>query len=135
MVTPEFLKILVVDDQAVVQKIVYRLLKNIGIGSITQAVDGLEAAQLLATEKFDAVVCDRHMEGMDGIDLFKTMSTLPQSQQAPFIMLTGDDSEKAIKEARNAGIRWFLKKPCSSASLKRALEKSLGTFSEPFQSA
>lgn len=132
-VVPELLNLLIVDDQASIRTIVRRLLNQIGIYSVKEAVDGIDALRLMGAHNFDAVICDRNIAIMDGIEFFQRMKTFPLHNQKPFIMLSSDVSERAITEARRAGIKLFLKKPCSSNTLKNTLEKALGSFTDPYE--
>ena len=85
------LKVLVVDDNAHMRKLVVTILQAFGCSNILQAEGGEKAWALLREANPDVVVLDWMMEGMSGLDLVKLVRTDPQSPNpfVPVIMLTG----------------------------------------------
>ena len=64
------LSVLVIDDQRTMRLIVRQLLRQVGVSRAAEAADGREAIEKLAERQIetpDLVICDLHMEGMDGM--------------------------------------------------------------------
>ncbi len=65
------IRVLVVDDQRTMRQIVRRLLSQIGVRDVDDAEDGevaLEKLRSPTADKPDIVICDLHMDKMDGMD-------------------------------------------------------------------
>ena len=96
------LKILVVDDNAHMRKLVIAILEAFGVHQVTEAADGERAWNLLREVGPDIILLDWVMEGMSGIDLVKRIRNRPQSPNpfVPVIMLTGYTSTDRGRGAR-----------------------------------
>jgi two-component system sensor histidine kinase RpfC len=95
-------------------------------------VDGGEAA-LLALEKdrFDAVIIDKNMPDMGGVDVYQAYC-FAHDGVAPveFAILTADATEEAKTSCEAAGIKHFLTKPVSLVRLTEILSDMCGATSE-----
>ncbi|MBW1852365.1 MAG: response regulator [Deltaproteobacteria bacterium] len=60
--------ILVVDDDPQIRKLVGEILRAVGY-PCEEATDGFEALELIRKERFDIVLCDIRMPGMDGLEV------------------------------------------------------------------
>ena len=111
----ERLKLLVVDDNVHMRKLVTTILHAFGVVQIQEADSGDSAWTTLREANPDVVVLDWVMEGMSGIELVKMIRTSPASPNAfvPVIMLTGHTSTEHVRDARDAGINEFIAKPVS----------------------
>ena len=67
-----------------------------------------EALDILNKTRFDAIVSDYLMSGMDGIDLLREVRD--NEKGIPFIILTGKGDEEIAMEALNAGADYYFKK-------------------------
>ncbi len=117
------LNVLVVDDSAVIRKVVIRALTQTGIslGEVQQAADGNEALVILRSSKVDLVLSDINMPNMDGIELLQTMQKEALLQVIPVIMITTEGSQKQVLRAIAAGARGYLCKPFSAEQIKACL--------------
>lgn len=113
------LKILVVDDNVHMRKLVATILGGFGCTHIAEAADGQRALALLREFNPDVVILDWMMDGMSGIDVTKAIRTAPSSPNpyVPVIMLTGYSSFDRVQAARDAGVNEFLAKPVSVKAL------------------
>ena len=104
------IKILVVDDNLVVLKLLRHLLESEDYLVIT-AENGVEAFQLATTENPDIIVTDYEMPEMDGVMLIKELKGQIATHFIPVMMLTARDEEESELEGLNAGADDYLTKP------------------------
>lgn len=98
-------KVLVVDDDQFLQDIICEKLEKAGI-ACTKAYDGYEAIEAINKEKFDLILLDLIMPGMDGITVTKKLKSQEETKAIPILILTNlsDDSiVSKIKEFGGAG--------------------------------
>ena len=109
------LKILIVDDNPHMRRLVSTVLDGFGVKQIYEATNSNEAWAHLRERSPDIVILDWIMEGKNGIELTKTIRTSSTSPNpfVPIIMLTGHTHIDRVREARDAGVNEFLAKPVS----------------------
>jgi CheY-like chemotaxis protein len=79
-----------------------------------RARDGQEALDMLQKQRFDVVLMDVHMPGMDGYAAIRGMrewETQTGSARTPIVVLSSDDVEMQRKSAAQCGCSGFLRKP------------------------
>ena len=103
-------KILVVDDNLVVLKLLRHLLESEDYLVIT-AENGVEALKLASTESPDIIVTDYEMPEMDGVMLIKKLKKKANTRSIPIMMLTAKDEEESELEGLDAGADDYLTKP------------------------
>jgi putative two-component system response regulator len=112
-------RILVVDDEPPIRKLLARILERAGF-EVVVASDGLEA---LETVKSDAslrlVVSDLRMPNCSGLEFVKRAIN-EYKRDFEFILLTGDGDKTDAVTALRLGVREFLDKPIERADLERA---------------
>jgi len=109
------LKILVVDDNQHMRKLVVTILQAFGTNQIFEASNGEHAWVALREANPDVILLDWQMEGMNGLDFARKVRTSPDSPNpfVPIIMLTGHSHVDHVRQARDAGVNEFLAKPVS----------------------
>ncbi|MBY0553322.1 response regulator [bacterium] len=122
-------KFLIVDDFGTMRKIVKKALTDLGYGNSVEAVDGLNAYQLLVEhaksgEPFDFVISDWNMPNMLGIELLKKCRSEDPFKNLPFMLVTAESEQSQILEAAKAGVTDYVIKPFSPAMLKSKLENA-----------
>ena len=117
------LKILVVDDNVHMRKLVVTILQAFGVIQIFEAESGERAWAILRESNPDVVVLDWMMEGLSGLDVVKMIRTDPQTPNpfVPVIMLTGHTHIDRVRQARDAGINEFIAKPVSVKTMMSRL--------------
>jgi len=121
------LDVLVVDDIAAVRKILAQILRNLGVeGRIDAAGDGLEAWEMMQTNKYDVIICDIRMPRMNGLELKRLLRATPRFAELPFLMITGEVSEEMMALAVESKWDGYLLKPFPSAGLAKQILKLLG---------
>jgi len=118
------LRVLIVDDEASVRKVMAAVLAQLGFICET-ASSGEEAIRILETHRVDAVISDLQMPGISGMELLaKVRQSYPQMI---FLMVTGVDDIRVGIQAMRQGADDYLVKPLQVdanivlASLTRAL--------------
>ena len=112
-------RILFVDDEQNILDGLRRMLRSLrNEYEMHFACSGREALEIMATLRFDVVVSDMRMPGMDGAELLGTLQK--QYPHTIRIMLTGQADEESI--LRTVGVvHQFLAKPCDPEILKMVL--------------
>jgi two-component system chemotaxis response regulator CheY len=119
------MKILVVDDFSTMRRIIKNLLRDLGFNNTDEADDGLTALPMLKTGKYDLLVTDWNMPGMQGIDLLKAVRADADEglKNIPVLMVTAEQKKEQIVEAAQAGVNGYIVKPFTALILKEKLEK------------
>jgi two-component system chemotaxis response regulator CheY len=117
------LKILVVDDNVHMRKLVTTILHAFGVVQIYEADSGQRAWAILCESNPDVVVLDWVMEGMSGLDLTQMIRSNPAAPNpfVPVIMLSGYTSIDYVRQARDGGINEFIAKPVSVKTMMSRL--------------
>lgn len=119
------LNILVCEDEATNQKIIMRLLSLPG-HQVEIAENSDEMLDALERSKFDLVITDLNMAGMNGADAMKLYKfTNPTDTNTRFILFTADATPGARQIAAEAGFDAFLTKPIEAATLFNTIENIL----------
>ncbi len=103
-------KILVVDDNAIILKLLRHLLESEGF-LVVSAENGLEALKMASMERPDLIVTDFLMPKMDGVTLIKKLKSQMATRFIPIIMLTAKDEVESEVEVIDAGADDYLTKP------------------------
>jgi len=105
----ESMKILVVDDEALIRDMIKRGLSQMGGFSVEVAQSGPEAIEKMEKDVFDLVLTDLKMPEMDGLELLKTIKgTRPEIM---VIMMTAHGSIETAVEAMKIGANDYITKP------------------------
>ncbi len=119
------LRILVVDDEPDILKIIKAMVEPMGFEVLTFA-DGREAAQRSTTEKFDGVIVDAQMPNLNGFDLVQHLRASPLNSGVPIVMLTGSNDIETMRKGFQVGITFFLNKPISQGRLSALMNAMRG---------
>ncbi len=117
-------KVLVADDEPDIRRIVGIFLRRVG-HEIVEAGDGLSAMTLMETLRPDAAVLDVMMPGMTGIELTRTIRSLPHLAPTPIIMLSARTLPHEVEEGMKCGANMYLSKPFSPSTLIAAVNRIL----------
>jgi CheY-like chemotaxis protein len=102
------LRILLVDDEPALLRLMARALKAAGIETLS-ARSGREALGLLRTQSLDAMITDIGMPELDGMTLLR--ATRQVAPELPVIVITGDTTEATAERAGQLGAVALLLKP------------------------
>jgi adenylate cyclase len=116
--------ILVAEDDAVARATLVKGLEQEG-HRVTTAVDGRRALELLGTERFDAVLLDIVMPGVDGFEVLSQMKADPQVRHLPVIVVTAVDDVASAIRCIEMGADDYLTKPFDPVLLRARLNAGL----------
>ncbi len=122
-------RILVVDDDELVLAALVELFSPKGWEVIT-APGGPQALEKFEKNRFDLLIIDIIMPGMDGYQLCQKLRTMEGYTEIPIIMLTAKSIEEDQKRGLKAGADLFLPKPISPQRLIDLIETTLEGGSE-----
>ncbi len=117
-------KVMVVDDNSMNLFVVKKLLEKTKVQVVT-CMNGEQCLNLAKVDKYDIILLDHMMPGMDGIETLKNLKTMDdnQNKNTPVIALTAN----AILGAREAYLREgfddYLSKPIDGMHLEELLQK------------
>lgn len=123
MSTTEYEKpaILAVDDSRLMQDLIRQELED--KYQVWVAGNATDALALLYREPIVVVLLDVAMPGVDGLELCRSLRSLPQFQQLPIIMITSRDSTFDKVQGRMAGATEYLVKPIEAEHLRQTVDK------------
>jgi DNA-binding response OmpR family regulator len=115
----ETLKVLLVDDDPHMRKVVRTMLAAIGIRQVYEASDGLAGLEAIRALTPDLVLVDWEMPMLDGaqfIRMVRSPGDFPYPD-VPIIILTGHGDRWRVVEAAKVGAHEYLLKPVSTKAL------------------
>jgi CheY-like chemotaxis protein len=114
--------VLIVDDDAAMRELlVYLLARAYVDATVTEAANGAEGLRAALAQRPDLVISDYHMPVMDGMELVRTLRS--QGATMPILMLSSEPS--IAKAAQQAGASAFLAKPLAIRSFSQFLHSLL----------
>lgn len=116
------INVLVVEDEPPIQRMICKTISEMDqeFRIAYTAFNGIQARQILETEKVDVVFTDIMMIGGDGITLLQYLhENRPEIQT---VVLSGYDKFEYAKQAYKSGITDYLLKPVNKTELKDILE-------------
>jgi DNA-binding NtrC family response regulator len=117
-------KVLVVDDDAGQRAAVCRMIERWGFSTDT-AGDGSEALSKLEQSKFDAVVTDLRMPGMDGMEFLRRLKEDPTPGASVIVLTAYGNVDTAITTVHDYGAFWYIEKPLRPRAFRLLLERAI----------
>ena len=117
-------KILVVDDEPIILKVVTFRLQKMGYDIVT-AIDGLEAVEVTKKEKPDLIILDVVLPGMNGLEVCKTIKKDDKLKNTPIILLTAS-LENLEEKAKECNADDYSLKPFDPEVLMEKIKKFIG---------
>ncbi len=121
----ENLRVLLVDDSKASRRHLLRLLNELGITRVTEAVDGKQAVGLLAETMVDLVITDYNMPEMDGRELTEYIRTQSWQCDLPVLMVTSEQNVGRLAAVEKAGVSAICDKPFEAGSIRKLISDSL----------
>jgi len=117
-------RVLVVDDEVEIGELLRAMLESAGY-EVANADSGLVALELLAEARFDAIVSDLRMPGMDGAALWREVRERHPALARRMLFVTGDTLSAGASQFLDQTGCARLEKPFAKAELLAALEAVL----------
>jgi CheY-like chemotaxis protein len=117
-------RVLLVEDALDQALLVSSLLQGAGGFEVTHSQDGLHAAQLLRDRKWDLLITDLNLPGVDGFELCRISRALPDPPA--LLVITGYTSPQYQEEAFRAGATEILTKPLNEDELLAKVRELTG---------
>lgn len=114
-------RVLVVDDEEHVRKLLQQILGEDGYGVVTAATSD-EALDKLSQANVNIVLLDIKMSGLDG---FQTLNLIREQSNIPVIILSGIDEVASVRDALTLGADDYLRKPFRARELLARIEAKL----------
>jgi two-component system chemotaxis response regulator CheY len=116
-------KVLVVDDSAVMRKIIKKNIADSGmvVSDYIDAGDGKQALDAVSKNDIDLILCDWNMPNMSGLEFVKTLRSLNLPKKIPVVMITTEGSDAKVSEAKESGADGYLTKPFTPDQIRDTL--------------
>jgi len=116
-------RILVVDDEPVNVQLLEYLLKTTGYENVSSTHDPRQVVSLHLKHRFDLIILDLHMPGMDGFDVMEALRPLESDSWLPVLVVTAEPDKKLA--ALEAGARDFIGKPFDTVEVMTRIRNLL----------
>jgi len=126
--------VLVVEDILSARETVMHLLRALGFSKFLEAVNGLEALELLRLHQVGLIISDWNMPKMNGLALLKEVRQHAQLSKIPFLFLTSKSEVEDVALATDTGVSAYLVKPLTIKAFSEALNEVFeGGFEQDFE--
>jgi len=116
-------RILVVDDQSANVLLLTRMLEEAGYRNVTATMKPLEVCALHRKDRYDLILLDLQMPGMDGFQVMESLKTNEADGYLPVIVLTAQPGHKL--RALQAGAKDFISKPFDLVEVKTRIHNMI----------
>lgn len=115
-------RVLVVEDDAEMRALLADVLREEGY-EVEQAANGAEALIRLRSESFGAMILDKNMPGLSGLDLLPGLRTI--CPETPVILITAFGDVNTYLEALEKGVFEYIFKPFRMEELLQVVRRAL----------
>ncbi|HIK54626.1 MAG TPA: response regulator [Synechococcales cyanobacterium M55_K2018_004] len=122
---PSGRRILFVDDEFDVRRVVQTCLEKIAHWTVLVAESGEEGLEKARTERPDAIVLDVMMPEMDGYQFLKALLVQPETRSIPVVLLTAKADSLDVRQYEALGIKGLIPKPFNPLTLHREIAACL----------
>lgn len=115
---------LVVDDDPAIRTMFVRALS--GLGEVEQAEGGRQALQSLSITRYDAILLDLHMPGVDGLAVLEALGKDDHvNRETPVFVVTGDTTEQSRVRALKLRSLFLMTKPVPLMMIRSLVENAV----------
>ena len=116
-------KVLIVDDQQANVLLLERMLRGAGYVSVTSTMNPVEVRELHLKNRYDAILLDLQMPGMDGFQVMEGLKDIEPDGYLPVLVITAQPGHKL--RALQAGAKDFISKPFELAEVRARVRNLL----------
>jgi len=116
-------RILIVDDQEANVTLLEEMLREAGYTRVASTMDPHQVCALHRKERYDLILLDLQMPGMDGFQVIEGLKTNPRDSYLPVLVITAQPGHKL--RALHAGARDFISKPFDLIEVKTRIRNML----------
>ena len=121
--------ILIIDDSQLVRNFHSYIVKEAGF-EVTTAVDGVDGLEKFFNDRFDIVLTDINMQGMDGYEFIRRARQSGQHDHVPIIIVSTQGGENDKMKGFAAGANLFLAKPSDASRIVASVKMLLGATTQ-----
>jgi len=115
--------VLIIDDDQDFQKILERILTNIGLVVVSKN-SVIEALQYISKSSPDLIILDISIPKHNGFDFLKLRKKIDRLNKIPVMVISAFSIEKIVKHARALGANSFLTKPITNSILIQKIKQT-----------
>jgi PAS domain S-box-containing protein len=115
--------LLIVDDQEVNVSLLEQMLREAGYTRVASTMDPHEVCALHRKNRYDLILLDLQMPGMDGFQVIEALKTNDADGYLPVLVITAQPGHKL--RALQAGARDFISKPFDLVEVKTRIHNTL----------
>jgi two-component system chemotaxis response regulator CheY len=119
-------RVLIIDDSSLTREFHSHILKDAGFACVT-AADGMEGLEKATAEKFDIILTDINMQGMDGYEFIRRARQNPDYDEVPIVIISTESKEPDRQKGFSAGANLYLVKPTDAKRIVESMKMLLGT--------
>lgn len=125
MGTNVLVRVLVVEDSAVMRSLIASTLEEIDGFEVIEVPNGFEALKMLPSQSFDLILTDINMPEINGLEIVSFVKKHPQYRSIPTIIVSTEQSEEDIKKGLALGANAYVTKPFDPEKLKETVLKAI----------
>ena len=115
--------VLLVDDSRLARKHIRRVLEDMGIVTIIEAENGVDAVELLKHNQCDLIVTDYNMPEMDGKEFAEHVRQDSDQRSVPILMVTSESDRSRLAMVEQVGVSAICDKPFEPHNIRELLVK------------
>jgi len=119
-------KILLVEDDSDIQKLVRISLKFRGVQEVVVAEDGEKCLSVVGEVQPDVILLDVMLPRMNGYEICRRLKSNPKTKNIPVIFLSARAMDTEVKKGLKVGARGYLVKPFDPMTLYEEITQLLG---------
>jgi two-component system chemotaxis response regulator CheY len=119
-------KVLIVDDSSLTREFHAHIVRAAGFTCRT-AADGMEGLEKALADKFNIILTDVNMQGMDGYEFTRRVRQNPDYDEVPIIIISTEAKDLDKQKGFSAGANLYLVKPTDAKGIVESIKMLLGT--------
>jgi two-component system chemotaxis response regulator CheY len=121
-------RILIVEKNRTMLRLIRSLLNDFGYTNIDEANSGSAALECLRDNKNNLIISDWNIEPVSGLELLRQVRAEEEFKQVHFIMIAAEAKIENVIAAKQAGVNNYIVKPFNAATLRAKVDAVMGDF-------